>query len=68
MNRHAMVRRIRRVLAEENRLLRASDLGLNDQVYTKLLETMAYAELITDASPSTGLTPNGKEIYRLSKA
>ena len=67
MNTRAMIKRVLWVLGEENRLLPASDLGLNDQAYAQLLETMAQTELITDASQSAKLAPNGEEIYKISR-
>ena len=67
MHTHAMIKRVLWALGEENRLLHASDLGLNDQDYTQLLETMRQTELITDTSASAKLAPNGEYIYKLSR-
>ena len=67
MDAQAMVNRILQILVEENRLMLASDLGLNDQAYIELLETMVELELITDTSQSTQITPDGEKIYTLSR-
>jgi hypothetical protein len=54
MDAHAMVRKVLQTLHDENRLLSASDLGLNDQAYVQLLETMVKGKLITGVTITTG--------------
>jgi hypothetical protein len=64
---HAMVRMILRSLAEEDKLLKASDLGLSDQAYKKLLESLVEGDMITDFTETMKLTTMGRHIYETSK-
>jgi hypothetical protein len=69
MDAHALVRKVLRVIAEENRLISASELGLGDQAHALLLETMTNSKY--GQSFVTGVTitkdEEGKPKYAFAK-